>query len=73
MDIATGFLSDTWWQWFYNSYSMSIIGFPLLAGFLLKLLAIIKPSIPTGKILDLLTEYWPTDKTKGKSDTGTQT
>lgn len=62
MDVATGFLSDTWWQYIYNSYSMSIVGFPVVLAFVLKVVAIIKPSIPTGKILDLLAEYWPATK-----------
>jgi hypothetical protein len=64
MEVATGFLSDTWWQYIYNSYSMSIVGFPIVAAFLLKLVAIIKPSIPTGKILDLIAEYWPSSQKK---------
>jgi len=58
-EVATGILSDTWWQYVWRSYSMSILGFPLIVGFILKLIAIIKPSIPTGAILDLFAEYWP--------------
>jgi NADH:ubiquinone oxidoreductase subunit 2 (subunit N) len=66
MEIASGFLSDYWWQWVYNSYSMSIVGIPLVVGFILKLIAIIKPSVPTGAILDLFAEYWPSGKPKEK-------
>ena len=56
------FLTNDWWVWVWNHYSMSIIGFPTVIGFLLKLFAIFNPKVPTNAIMDLFKEYWPTGK-----------
>ena len=56
------FLSDEWWIWLWENYSMSIIGFPVAVGFVLKFIAIFNPRVPTDKIIELLRVYWPNRK-----------
>lgn len=53
------FLTNDWVIWFYNNYSMAIVGVPAVIVFLLKLVAIIRPTVPTNKIIDLIKDSWP--------------
>jgi hypothetical protein len=55
--------SNAWWQWVWDTYNYSILGFPIVISFILKLMAIFIPTIPSGKIIDLIKEYWPKGKT----------
>lgn len=56
------FLSNDWLLWFYKQYSLATIAFPLVVIFFLKLLAIIRPTVPTNKIIDLIKDSWPIGK-----------
>jgi hypothetical protein len=58
--------SNPWWQYVWDTYNYSILGFPVLIIFFLKLIAIYIPTIKSDKVIDLINEYWP----KGKSDAG---
>jgi hypothetical protein len=55
-------LSDAWWFWVWQNFSMSILGFPLVVSFLLKLIAIYNPNFKGKDIADLMEHYWPTKK-----------
>ena len=55
-------LSNDWWAFVWNTYSMTIVGIPTAITFALKLWAIFNPNVPTDKITGLFKEYWPTDK-----------
>jgi hypothetical protein len=56
-DIATGLFSNTWLNWFMSSYSGMLAIAPIIITFLLKLLAIIDPKVPSDKIIALIQEY----------------
>lgn len=58
-------LNNAWWVWFWNNYSMSILGIPTAITFILKGVAIFHPGIPTDKVRDLFKEFWPTGKPGG--------
>lgn len=45
--------------WVYNNYSMLITAIPVIIVFILKVIAVVNPRIPTNKIIDLIGEYWP--------------
>ena len=60
--MTTILFSDTWWVWVWNNFSMSILGFPVLIAFILKLIAIYIPTVKGDKIIDLISEYWPKGK-----------
>lgn len=47
-------LSDQWWLWIWNNYSISVG----LIGVLLKCLAVVSKNNDTNKILDLLQGYF---------------
>jgi hypothetical protein len=57
--LTTVFLTNAWWGWVWQNYSVSIAGFPVFAALMLKLAAIVHPGIPSDKIIDLITQYWP--------------
>jgi hypothetical protein len=52
-------LSNEWWQAVWDTYNYSILGFPVVLTFALKVIAIYHPMIQSDKIVDLLKEYWP--------------
>jgi hypothetical protein len=54
--------TDDWWMWVWKNYSMSILGFPILATFIIKLIAIYNPNIKGKEISDLFDQYWPKKK-----------
>jgi len=54
--------SNDWWTAVWNTYNMSILGFPLLIAFIVKLLAIFNPNIPSDQIIDVFKQYWPQKK-----------
>jgi len=56
------FLTNNWMSWFFSTYSIAIMGAPSVMAFILKLLAMFNPRIPSDKIIDLIKEYWPKDK-----------
>ena len=60
----THIFSNNWWYWVWNTYSMSILGFPMLTGFVLKFIAIFHPNVPSDAIIDLMKTAWPTEKPK---------
>ena len=63
-ELATGFFSNTWLNWFMSSYSGMLAIAPIIIVFLLKLLAIVDPNIPSDRIIKLIQEYTtkkPTD------------
>lgn len=51
--------SNNWWTWVWNTYNMSILGFPIAIGFVLKLLAVFNPNIPSDQVIDVFKQYWP--------------
>jgi hypothetical protein len=52
-------LSNDWWVWVWNTFSISILWFPTLATFILKLWAIFNPRIPSNQVSDLIKDFWP--------------
>jgi len=58
------FLSNDWMVWLWNTYSMVILCVPSAVAFILKMVALWNPNIPSDKVIDLLKEYWPK---KGKA------
>jgi hypothetical protein len=55
-------LSNDWWAFVWNTYSMTIVGIPSAITFILKLIAIFHPKVPTDAISGLFKEYWPVKK-----------
>lgn len=51
------FLSNDWLIEFYKTYSLAIIAIPSVVLFILKMIAIIKPTVKTNKIIDLIQEW----------------
>lgn len=49
---------NDWFNWFLSNFSIAIASVPIVAGFLLKLLAIFHPAVPSDKIIDLVNQYW---------------
>jgi hypothetical protein len=53
-------LSNDWINWFWSTYSIFVgVILPAALTFVLKLMAILKPTVQSDKIIDLLKEYWP--------------
>lgn len=55
-------LSNEWMIWFWNTYNMALMLVPSVAAFILKLVALFNPRIPSDKVIDLIKEYWPKGK-----------
>lgn len=49
---------NNWFNWFLSNFSIAIASVPIISGFLLKLLAIFNPNVPSDKIIDLVNHYW---------------
>lgn len=56
------FLSNDWFAWFLSQYSVLLMLIPSAVAFLLKLAAIFHPAVPSGKIIELIQQYWPREK-----------
>lgn len=52
-------LSNDWCIWAWNTYSMAILAVPSIVTFIMKLVAIIHPDVPSDKVIDLVKQYWP--------------
>ncbi len=55
-------LSNEWWTWVWATYNYSILGFPVVISFVLKLIAVFNPNVPSDKIIELINVYWPKGK-----------
>lgn len=52
------FPDNNWINWFMSNYSGALAIAPLIAGFMLKLIAIWHPEVPSDKICDLIEKTW---------------
>lgn len=52
------FLSNDWFAWFMSTYSILIGGIPVAVTFILQLIAIFHPGVPTDRVIDLIAKYW---------------
>lgn len=53
------FLNEAWWTWFLGNYkTTAAVAFGVLV-FLLKLVAVVHPGVPTDRVVDLLRDSWP--------------
>lgn len=59
-----GFLTNDWWVYVWENYSLTILGVPIFFSFFLKLLAVFNPNVPSDKIIELFEDYWPKGKNK---------
>lgn len=50
--------SNEWFAWFMSTYSILIGGIPVALTFILQLIAIYHPGVPTNKVIDLIAKYW---------------
>ena len=46
--------SNNWFTWFFSTYSIGLGLAPIVVVFVLKMIAIFHPGIPTDKIVDLI-------------------
>jgi len=50
-------LTNDWFNWVFSTYSVLLGLIPTVIGFILKLLAVFHPDIPSDKIIDLIKSY----------------
>jgi hypothetical protein len=55
MDI----FSNQWFNWFMSNYSIAIAALPGVVYFILRLVAIVNPNVPTNKVKELFQDSWP--------------
>jgi hypothetical protein len=49
---------NNWFNWFLSNYSILIAFIPVAMTFILKLIAILNPNVPSDQICELINQYW---------------